>query len=437
MIFRLVERLFVMVLLLDSMHVILGLTSSSPPDASVLSGELHMSSIMSEAALCACGIMLALLRWRRMLGAMQSVWPVLGLTALASLSIAWSAQPDVTLRRSTLLVLSTLLAIYIGERYTLKQLARLLAQALCFMIVAVILLYFVSPAHVVDYSDGAGAWMGLSMYKNSFGEYMAVAVVLLLLVRFSRFDWLRYPFLIAAAALLVLSHSASSLVCCVVTIAAMPLWSWARLKRTQRLLVYAASAGIFLPGIYFIARHAGLLLQALGRNSTLTGRMQLWAALWPAILSHPILGYGYDTFWVGWKGEVLNVRIASGWPVLVADNGYLDLCLSIGLLGLAVFLCVWAHVLRRAVEYIRLTPAALGLWPVSYLCFFTLHNLAESTLLTRGAFSSLMFVAIATSLAVNRRRVITAQPCETARSGERWQVSCALTPGLAPTQSFR
>ena len=99
-----------------------------------------------------------------------------------------------TLRRSVLLLASTMIAIYVGERYSIKAFAHLLAQTFCLMIVLVLLVYLVAPEYVIDYSAYGGAWRGLSTYKNTFGEYMAVAVLLLALVRFRRFSWLRYVF---------------------------------------------------------------------------------------------------------------------------------------------------------------------------------------------------------------------------------------------------
>ena len=74
------------------------------------------------------------------------------------------------------------------------------------MIVLVLLVYLVAPEYVIDYSAYGGAWRGLSTYKNTFGEHMAVAVLLLALVRFRRFFWLRYVFLLIAAGFLFLSR---------------------------------------------------------------------------------------------------------------------------------------------------------------------------------------------------------------------------------------
>lgn len=410
MFFRIIEQLFVIVLFLASMHVVSVLANPSigRQDYSVSSAELDMSGVAIEAGLYTWGAVLVLMRWRRVLKAAITVWPLVGLTTLASLSTLWSVQPVLTLRRGALLQSSTVIAIYLGERYSVEDLARLLANTLCLLMVLALIFYFIAPAYVIDYYLHPGAWTGLTGFKNAFGEYMGVAVTLLLLIRFRQLRWLRYVFLATAAVLLVLSHSANALVCCVLMVAAMPLWSLTRSNGERRLLVFAMTALLFFTGIVFVSGHTGPLFRMLGRDSTLTGRTHLWSMLLPAIAAHPILGYGYGAFWTGLKGEVLEVWIRAGWLAPLADNGYLDLCLSLGLLGTCVFLYVFVQSFRKAIGYVRSEPGPIGLWPVTFMCFFALHSVFESTLLSTGGLSFLVFAATATSLAVDRKRVATA-----------------------------
>src|SRR5450631_933214 len=112
------------------MGVATGLTSPylTADDLENVSTDLHVPVVAVQAVLFACGALLILMRWKRVFGAARTVWPILLLTALVPLSAAWSTLPEVTLRRSALFVASTLIAIYLGERYTMDKFARLLAQ---------------------------------------------------------------------------------------------------------------------------------------------------------------------------------------------------------------------------------------------------------------------------------------------------------------------
>jgi len=406
--YSMLEKLFVFLLLLSSMNVVTALSPSSKEqtDLRVFSANMDTSSVLIDAAIYMYGVALMLMRWRQVLHAARTAWPLLTLAGLAFLSIAWSVDPALTLRRSVLLLASTMIAIHVGERYSIKAFAHLLAQTFCLMIVMVLLVYLVAPEYVIDYSAYGGAWRGLSAYKNTFGEHMAVAVLLLALVRFRRFPWLRYVFLLIAACLLFLSHSATAVVCGVLTLAAVPLWRLMRGK--QRLLIGVLVAITFLLGIYWLLAFPETIFQVLGRDTTLTGRTDLWSKLLPVIANRPVLGYGYAAFWTGSNAEVLNVWIRAGRLVPVADNGYVDLCLSLGAAGLVLFLCVFTGAFRKAMEYLRSERGFIGLWPVTYLCIFAADNVCESALLTRGTFPFLVFAIITTSLALNHKRAVTA-----------------------------
>ena len=121
------ERLFVIVFFLLSMQVWIGLTrpSESEIDPSSVSAPVHILDTAIDMGLDGCGVLLILLRWRRVLQAIRAARPLVGLAVLAALSTAWSDHPMLTLRRSALLLLSTLFAIYLGERYSLEEQARL------------------------------------------------------------------------------------------------------------------------------------------------------------------------------------------------------------------------------------------------------------------------------------------------------------------------
>ena len=412
---RLLEHLFVFLLLLSSMNVITALTPSSKQQAEVklVSADVNTSAVIIEASVYAFGGVLVLMRWRRVLRAARIAWPLLALAVLASLSTAWSVQPMVTLRRSIWLLIGTVFAIYIGERYSIKEFAHLLARTFCFIIVLIFIFYWVGPDYVIDWTY-AGAWKGLSAYKNTFGEQMAVAVVLLALVRFRYWPWTRYMFFLLAASLLLLSHSATGLVCGILALATVPIWRL--IRGEQRLLGYMLAALASSLAIYCILAPPEPLFQMLGRDPSLTGRTRLWNILLPVIAARPFLGYGYAAFWDGWKPEVLNVWIQAQRLVPVADNGYIDLCLGLGAVGVSLFFYLFVQAFRHAVEYMKFEPTFIGVWPLVYLCIFAADNICESALLTRGTFSFLVFAILTTSLAIHHKNFIPSRRTAEARS---------------------
>lgn len=395
------ERLFVIVLLLANMGVIDSLTRPqlNPRDISMISTDVPRATEVAVTGVYAWGAIIVLARWRQVLRGARTVWPLAAFAALAPISAAWSIDPVLTLRRSVLVIASTVFAIYLGERYSMRQLARLLAGAMCLMMLMVISLRVVAPMYVID---PAGAWKGLSPHKNAFGAYMGIALVVLLLVRFQRFGVLRYMLVVAAGVLLFVSHSMAALVGSVLVLAALPLWRSMRSRSERRVLVCAIAIMALGLAIYVIRKNPDLFFQLVARDPTFTGRTKLWSLVLPAIEKHPLLGYGYGAFWwSGLSGEALNIWIRSRWIPTAADNGYLDLVLDAGVLAFPFFLYLLFYSFRMAAEYIRSEYRAIALWPATYLCFFLLDNVFESELLTTRSLEFLVFAAITTCLAVN------------------------------------
>lgn len=401
MFIRILERLFVIAMLMYSMHVATALIypNLGEEDAASVSADIHLPIVMIQAALYGCGALLILTRWRRVLGASLRIWPILLLVALAPLSAAWSVDPMLTLRRSALLIGSAFVGIYFGERFTLDEYARLLMQTFCILMVLSVVLYFVAPRYVLDVTH-EGAWRGLADHKNNFGEDMALALILLLLNRPNRLQWLRYLFLGMACAMLLLSRSATSLAAALLVVATLPFWQVVRLSPKPRLAAYIVATATILGSTYVLMANRTAVLTLLGRDPTLTGRTRLWALVITAIKHRPLLGYGFESFWTGLKGESLNVIIGAGWLAPAAHNGFLELYLALGLLGSTVFVAAFLDSFRRAVTYIRDEPRLVAYWPVAFFCFFLVHNLGESDLITRCTDTLLTFIAVSTALAV-------------------------------------
>ena len=78
------------------------------------------------------------------------------------------------------------------------------------------------------------------------------------------------------------------------------------------------------------------VVEGVGRDTTLTGRTDIWdKAL--GLVQNPVLGAGFETFWLG-------DRLLAMWkafPVFLpnqAHNGYLEMYINLGVVGLILFL---------------------------------------------------------------------------------------------------
>ena len=111
------------------------------------------------------------------------------------------------------------------------------------------------------------------------------------------------------------------------------------------------------------------------------------------------LGYGYAIFWVRQSGSLQEV-LAAGWNALSAQNGYLDMGLDLGIVGLALFFCTLASAIRRGAHALHSNFLRTAKWPLLFLIFFAVQNIHESDLIRLGTFMWIPFVATSVSLAL-------------------------------------
>jgi O-antigen ligase len=70
-----------------------------------------------------------------------------------------------------------------------------------------------------------------------------------------------------------------------------------------------------------------------------------------------------------------------GTMIMYSHNGYLETLLTLGVLGLVLTLAFLGTGVERTYNWAERGQSRAGLWPLSFLLFFMLHNLGESTIL--------------------------------------------------------
>ena len=78
-------------------------------------------------------------------------------------------------------------------------------------------------------------------------------------------------------------------------------------------------------------------LQSMGRNPSLTDRTDVWALLL-TVADNPILGAGFESFWMGPRLD--KIWSVYSWRPLQAHNGYLEIYLNLGWVGIVLLAVV-------------------------------------------------------------------------------------------------
>ncbi len=323
------------------------------------------------------------------------------LIAYVLLSALWSSAPQVTLRRSVVFLGATAFGMYLATRFTLRQQMRLLAWMLGISAILSALLALAAPGLGIGTGIHEGAWQGVYGQKNALGRLMTMSAMLfwLSLSDPHQNKWGARGFILFSVALVWLSMSATSMAILLGIVCLAPFYRIVRQRNTQTIpplvIGYLILTSLIVAAMLI---NAEPLLALVGKNITLSSRVPLWHDVVQEIRQQPWLGYGYNGFWTGAEGEAAEIWSNFGWRPDHAHNGYLDMALDLGLIGLGLVLPHLLSSFRRAIALLGRTKTAEGGWPLAYLTFLALASLTYSILLSQYVFFWALYVATTLSM---------------------------------------
>ena len=372
-------------------------------------------------------LFLLIKRWKQVLNLLIKEKFIVLLIGLALVSIFWSDAPTFTLRRSVALAGTTLFGIYLATYYSLKQQLQLLSCTFGIAILLSFIYALMFPEYgVMGGTTLAGTWRGIYSHKNTLGSVMVLSasVFMLLAVEVKKrfLLWCGFSF---SLVLLILSTSKSALASIIIILAALVLY-WVLQKRYATAISCAiavtivsvcfllqVSANIYLPVVVNSAISdlqnsdqnkmsfpSENLRTVTGENlTTFTGRTKLWPRVLDQIKERPLLGYGYNGFWTVTE-EATQIRKSVGEFAKHSHNGFLDIWIDLGLVGMILFLTGFIMTLFRTLVWLRLKKTSIDLWPLLYLGILVLINLVGSNLLEQNKIFWVLYVAVVFSTLV-------------------------------------
>lgn len=350
---------------------------------------------------------LGLSEFRRTMMMVRGTPAILGLLLLALASPLWAEMPDLVFRRAIALAGTCLFGIVLAARLSFLEQLKLLRWVL--RLAAVLSVAIVLLGHGVILSTGGEAVRGVFNHKNRLGAAMALAFLVEWYIP-EKVRWLQVGkamSLALFAGLLLYSNSITSVVTVALTLSLM--WAFGTMYRRYKLLVPFLFPMFLFAALLFGAMGVGVgsLTESMGRSSDLTGRTELWGSIATIILDRPLLGFGFSGFWDGASAEASVVENDIGWSPSYSHNGYLELTLSLGFVGLFLFFWILRAGVRRALLHAENPKSPPDLWPLAFLIFFMIHNLAECTILWQNCLewslcvSTIMGADPASSAALN------------------------------------
>ncbi len=220
-----------------------------------------------------------------------------------------------------------------------------------------------------------------------FGHKNTLAKVALLAVLFfmsdKRLGRKRVLWVIAAGVLLRFTTATTALLAAVLGAAVFAIFIFSeRLDRRGRtsLRVLTLFAGLMLV-VASLASSVGSLINATGKDTTLTGRTEIWKITLPFARAEFAQGYGFGAVWEASTGPGPEInREVGDFPVVDAHNTYLEQVLQIGGVGTAIMAAWAASTVWRASKAMSRRPSD-GAWIVSSVAALVLLGVSDAVFL--------------------------------------------------------
>lgn len=323
------------------------------------------------------GCLLLVSRPLESLRSLLRFWYVLILPAYCLLSVLWSQFPGLSLRYAAQLTVTVCIAIAIATRIAPHTLLRCLFGIYGIGVVGSLLFGRVR--------DDIGAWIGIFGSKNAFAAVVSGFALTAIATLFERsaHPALRLAALAGLAAtgpLLMAAQSAGSVLVLIpaVVVATAVLVS-RRMTGRQKVFIGVISAMFAAASVFVIAGYGRALFQTVldvtGKDVTLTGRTELWEYGRQVIAEHPLLGVGYQAFWVHGYGPAEMLWATFGIASRMGfnfHNTYISNAVEIGFIGLAIQVVLlygtWIGVLIWALRTPRPENAFLASFLTMVIC---------------------------------------------------------------------
>lgn len=368
-----------------------GWLGMSPPRE--IPGQLPETSPLDQvfaATLMLLGVLVLIRRRRDVTSLLKGSWPVVLYFSYALVSELWSDFPGWGFKRWIRALGDVIMVLVVVSDAQPTAALRRFFSRLGFVLLPLSVLFI---RFYPDLGRGYSPWgntvenTGVTTNKNSLG---ALALVLSLgtlwqvlrLIR-DRNQPHRARRLLAQCTLLAFgihllftAHSATSgasftLGAGLMLAFALPFF------RARPAAAHALVLGLLLSGSLAVLLGAEAeAVKAMGRNPDLTGRTEIWRDLIPMV-PNPLVGAGFETFWCGSRVKSAMGTIGGFAMTNEAHNGYIEVFLNLGLVGVGLIALILVQGYGRAVRAFR-RDRALGALLAAYVVTAATYNIGEA-----------------------------------------------------------
>lgn len=346
----------------------------SPVNATVVqSAEGSPLDAAVFAALGVAGIVILMRRNRRLRACLRANWPILLFFGYCLVSALWSDFPGIAFKRWIKAVSELVMVFVIAtDAEPIAAFDRLIFRVGVVLMPCSILFirYFGNLGRGYD-PDGMPMNVGVTTNKNVLGVITLVVALgcvwRVLATLTARQKRGRMRLLIARGTLLAvcvvvlwMAKSATSIACFGLGATIIACTFIPAVKRRKRAIHWLTGTVLICGLLIVVLGSSSAVFHALGRESNLTGRTQIWQAVLP-VVPNVLFGAGFESFWLGPRLNEVYSHLSRFMHINEAHNGYIEVYLNLGLIGAAMIVGILLHGYAGAVAAFRRNPAFGGL----------------------------------------------------------------------------
>lgn len=335
--------------------------------------------------------------------------------AYAALSIFWSDDFIISFKRWIKGIGNLIMALLLMTEERPYEALFLTLRRISFILVPLSVLFIrFYPELGRAYHMGSPMFTGVCFQKNSLGQLLIVLGTYFfweLLIRKWKPETSVKPvqnsvFLIMLPMilwLLYMAHSASANGAMFFT---MGFLIYSRLpfmvNKPQRILSFGLTIAAVLGLLEYLFDLKDKIIRLLGREPDLTDRTPVWDMVIPMV-DNPLIGTGYESFWSGDRLIAIwqQMGVKSG-GIIQAHNGYIEIYLSLGIIGLVLLSGSIISGLLKVQKYLKINYS----YAILRMCLIFIVVINNYTEATYKPVSYYFVLLLASILEINQKKSI-------------------------------